>query len=158
MDSMRPSQPDARFAAVADDEVERAVKPALAEGERLAHAAFRGPFGPTDAGVLALASVGNGFSGFVLSSGKRLDLPAFPTDYAGHEIAAVLFEDVDGDGYKEAIVMATWMTGIGPTGAQPFPGNVVFGWDGSSFQRISEVEAKIAQLPDARAVRSALSR
>jgi hypothetical protein len=46
--------------------------------------------------------------------------------------------DVDGDGASDLIVLAECMTGIGPTGAQPFPAGAVYLADGQGGWRSRE--------------------
>jgi len=54
----------------------------------------------------------------------------FPAAYADQwscfDVTAVAFRDVNGDGRKDVLVLATAITGIGPTGAQPFQANTVY--------------------------------
>ena len=50
---------------------------------------------------------------------------SFP-NYEFSEIAAVSFQDINRDGNKDIIIIADFMTGIGPNGAKPFPLPIVY--------------------------------
>ena len=50
---------------------------------------------------------------------------SFP-NYEFAEIAAVSFQDINRDGNKDIIIIADFMTGIGPNGAKPFPLPIVY--------------------------------
>ncbi|ESA33568.1 lipoprotein [Leptolyngbya sp. Heron Island J] len=55
-------------------------------------------------------------------------------DWTLWDVDAVAFEDVNSDGAgPDIIVIAEYMTGIGPTGAQPFPVATVFFNDGDDY-------------------------
>jgi hypothetical protein len=71
-------------------------------------------------------------------------------------LEAVVLDDIDADGTREVIVIATYMTGIGPTGAEPFHSNAVVAWNGSVFVRLRSVEAKVSQLATAAKIRRTL--
>jgi hypothetical protein len=51
-----------------------------------------------------------------------LKLPDFPPnqEYAYDETRAAAFADLDGDGRDDLAIIARYMTGIGPSGADPF--------------------------------------
>lgn len=51
-----------------------------------------------------------------------LRLPDFPPnqDYAYYETRAAAFRDLDGDGHQDIAIIARFLTGIGPGGAEPF--------------------------------------
>ncbi|APR81396.1 Hypothetical protein A7982_06743 [Minicystis rosea] len=138
----------------------RFVTPHLA-GKKLAHPAFRGPFGPPGDNIVALTSTGEALpaelAGFVvLADGRVLPLPKLHDQWTLWELHAILFEDADGDGAKDLIVIAEYVTGIGPTGAVPFFANAVVRWDGKAFVRVPSVEKRIESLEDAAAIRKAL--
>jgi hypothetical protein len=54
----------------------------------------------------------------------------FPTAYTDQwscfDVTAVAFRDVNGDRLKDVLVLATAITGVGPTGARPFQANTVY--------------------------------
>jgi hypothetical protein len=158
-----PSSPPASagsFQQLTEDESRRLVTPHLA-GAKLAHPAFRGPFGPSSASIVAVTATADAppadFAGLVvLPDGKVLKLPALHDHWSGWEVHAVLFEDVDGDGAKELIVIAEYVTGIGPEGAIPFFYNSVVRWDGSAFVRVPAVEKRLERATDAAGVRKVL--
>lgn len=57
------------------------------------------------------------------SQGRTLvRLPDFPPnqDYAYDDTRAAAFADIDGDGREDIAIIAGFMTGIGPGGAEPF--------------------------------------
>lgn len=139
---------------------QRLVAPHLG-GKKLAHPALRGAFGPWRDAIVALTATADGppaaLDGFVIVDGGRvLPLPSLHDQWSLWEVDAVMFEDVDGDGAKELIVIAEYLTGVGPTGAQPFNANAVVRWNGSAFVRMPEVEQRIERLPDAASIRKAL--
>ena len=49
-------------------------------------------------------------------------LPAFYGDgqWAYYDTSRAVFEDIDRDGRRDIVILAQYMTGIGPTGAEPF--------------------------------------
>ncbi|MFT3776105.1 MAG: hypothetical protein QM820_62980 [Minicystis sp.] len=154
------SAPAGSFTKLSPAEEQRLVTPHLA-GKILAHPAYRGPFGPPGDNVVALTATSEAppseLAGFVvLADGRVLPLPKMHDHWTLWEVHAVMFEDVDGDGSKELIVLAEYTTGAGPTAAVPFHANAVVRWDGRAFVRVPEVEKRIESLPDAAAIRKAL--
>lgn len=144
------------------EQVKRQIKPALRSGETLAHAVFVGPLGPSPGAALVLVQRKRKggearLKGFVLVGKKRLALPVPRTHHpSGIEVAAVLLSDLDGDGVIEPVIMTTYMTGVGPTGAEDQFENYVLDWDGKGFGRVKAAEAKIDALSSGRKVRQAL--
>ena len=148
------------FQQLTEEESRRLVTPHLA-GAKLAHPAFRGPFGPSPQAIVAITTTADAppadFGGLVvLPDGKVIKLPALHDHWSGWEVHAVLFEDVDGDGARELVVLADYVTMIGPEGAVPFSFNSVVRWDGSAFARMPAVEKRLERAPDAAAVRKVL--
>jgi hypothetical protein len=145
----------------------RALTPAVLEtmnnpleGDRgLAYPPQLGPFGPAPDGVLVLRTRDPGtLDGFVETrrdgAATRLPLPAL--DWAMNTVHDVLFEDVDGDGRDEALILVSAMTGVGPTAAEEFFATHVIRWDGAAFVHLPEVEQRIGKAQDAAAIRRAL--
>jgi len=155
------SDASSTYARVPDAELPALLGPHGVSPKDLAHAVFRGPMGPAAEAALVITREGGGrgvFHGRVIAGPRAWSLP-IPDVAAPYEIPAVMFEDADGDPAKEIIILATWMTGMGPTGAHPFPRNVAFDWDGAAFMGVGgEVEAAIAEAPDAAAVLAGLAR
>lgn len=137
----------------------RLVTPHLA-GKKLAHPAFRGPFGPPGDSIVALTATADGpaeLTGFVvLADGRVLPLPKLHDHWTLWETHAVMFEDFDSDGAKDLIVIAEYTTGAGPQAAVPFFASAAVRWDGQAFVRVPAVEKKIELLGDAAAIRKAL--
>ncbi len=126
-------------------ELQKEVQPHLGDGEALAHPAFRGSIGPHSEAVVALVKhTDQGvtkFSGFVIAGGKKYPLPAIHDQFNGQDIAAVTFTpSADRDRENELLVVANYITGIGPDGAKPFAAVSVLDWNGKAFVRLSKVE------------------
>jgi hypothetical protein len=156
-----PEDPTAPFRALTDDELNRRVQPHLQPGDSIAHAVFEGPFGPADGSLLLIVGRGRGgFAAMVLSgegqSVERFRVDRLKPSWAESEITAVLFEDVDGDGYVEAVVLARYITGAGSTGAVPFQSNSVLDWNGTALITLPKLEAQIEDLETAADVRAVL--
>jgi hypothetical protein len=74
---------------------------------------------------------------------------AFPlqedvTYWSGYNVDAVSFKDVDKDGNQDIIVMASYITGIGRTGAQPFPVTTVYFNDQNDFFMDDELNLELS--------------
>lgn len=52
------------------------------------------------------------------------------SSWSADHLDAVTFKDFDGDGIDDVGVVASYLTGIGPTGAQPFPVAEIYRGDG----------------------------
>lgn len=135
----------------------------LHKNEKVAHAVFRGAFGPARDAVLVICErEGSPFSGFVLAGGKRIPLPLLDDlveSWTADSVNALVLEDLDADGAIEPIIMTSYMTGIGPTGAQPFNHNYVLDWDTKRkrFVRLKKLEKRVGALTSARAIRVRLN-
>jgi hypothetical protein len=148
------------FAQLGPADEQRLVTPHL-DGKKLAHPAFRGPFGPAGDNVVALTATADAppadLAGFVvLADGRVLPLPRLHDHWSLWEVNAILFEDVDGDGARDLVVLAEFITGAGPQGAAPFHASAVVRWDGRAFVRVPDVEKRLERLGDAAAVKKAL--
>jgi hypothetical protein len=150
-----------RFVKLTADQQNILVRPELRQGETIAHQVFRGPFGPSSEAVVVITEREMKYSGFVLvpdSGGrKKLPLPMLHDTWSGFDVAVVSFEDVDGDGVRELIVMAEYVTGAGATGAQPFRWNSVVAFRDGRFVRLPEVEKAIQRADTAAQVKQIVS-
>jgi hypothetical protein len=155
----------AKFVKLNDAEIKSLVEPALKPDEVLAHAVFQGNLGPDPKAILALYNRTGGiterFGGFALipSGGgfSRLELPAFKDQWAEYEITAVILDNLDADEAIEPVIMASYMTGVGPDGAKPLYNNIVVDWDGRSFVRLPAIEEKIDNVGTAKEIRKILA-
>jgi hypothetical protein len=86
--------------------------------------------------------------------------PAARTDqWSCFDVTAISFRDVNGDGRKDVLVLATAITGIGPTGAQPFQANTVYYNTGAGrFVTNGKVNAFASKSKTARTLTRALAR
>ncbi len=64
-------------------------------------------------------------------------------DYAFYQMTDARFADVDGDGRPDLVVVAQFMTGIGPSGAEPFPIATVYLGQEAGFERSRALEDKL---------------
>ena len=134
------------FRALSDVEIDLHVRPFLRDGDQIAHAVFEGPFGLLPDTVLAILDRGvDGYAAVVVSDGRAVRLDRLRPAWAAWDIPAILFEDVDGDGTLEAIILAQYITGAGPTGAVPFFANSVLEWTGAALVTLPDVEERILQ-------------
>lgn len=134
---------------------------ALGPKEQLAHMLYVGPFGPTPDGVLVLRTDDIGtLTGFLHTTvdGRSRRMPLPPVPWVMHQVDSVLFEDADGDGADEAVVLVTAMAGAGPTAAEEFNGAHIFKWDGTKVVTLPEAELRVGTRTNAVAVRRALAK
>jgi hypothetical protein len=65
-------------------------------------------------------------------------------------------DDVDGDGRRDLVVVAACMTGIGPTGARPFPAGAVYLADArGGYEAAEPVDSALTDLAQAACTDSA---
>lgn len=72
----------------------------------------------------------------VCKAGRVYDLPRFgevDSSWTFDAVDAVAFSDIDADDDADVIVIASYMTGIGPEGAKPFPVVILFRNEGKGF-------------------------
>lgn len=166
-----PRSAVARVERLPDSLVATLVTPRLGANERLEPPVFVGPFGPAARTVLAITCercntppiLGRppDFQGLALvdSAGAWRTIRLPPLQNGAHlpdELLAVLFENVDADPALEIVVIASYITGVGPNGAAPIADNSVLDWDGRAFVHLPDLERRIATLETAAAVRRAL--
>lgn len=148
----------ARYRAIPESAAQ-ALADALGPAHGLGYPPQVGPFGPAPDGLLVLSKDDAGrLGGYVETEFEgavtRLPLPDLP--WAMSEVHEILFEDADGDGRDDAIILVNAMTGVGPTGAEEFFGAHVLGWNGSEFVHLTEVERKLDRAKSVAAVRKLL--
>lgn len=146
----RPAHPNAPFATVKD-------VGDLVTGKDWLAGAVRGPFGPKDDCLLAIYndSAKNDFYA-ALQCGDAEWRSGPLAEWSSFELEELLMKDVDGDGYAEAVVMASWMTGIGPEGSIPFLYTSVLTWTGETLQRLKALEQTLEDKPTVAAVKASL--
>jgi len=149
---------------LSDEEVKTRITPLLSADEQLAHAVFEGPFGPEQGVTLVLTSSSkkgpSRLLGWVLlgAENKRIDLPDLSDSQYIDAVSAVVPVNIDDDAATEIVILATLISGAGPTAGQPFPHNLVLDWDGSKFVRLAEIEKKIAESTTAEDVNKKVKR
>ena len=77
--------------------------------------------------------------------------------WAGGETDEFTPADIDGAGKQGVIVLAEFMTGIGPEGAKPFLETLVYAWNGSKFAHVKDVEKKLEDAKNADEVHARLA-
>ncbi len=85
-----------------------------------------------------------------LIDGNGKVLYEFPDFYGNtwpmfFEVWSVAFDDLNGDGLKDVTAIASYMTGIGPTGAQEFPVAGVYFQHGKEFVSIPWLDEEIIE-------------
>ncbi|MEO8874269.1 MAG: hypothetical protein ABI461_01675, partial [Polyangiaceae bacterium] len=89
---------------------------------------------------------------------KKIDAePPIDATWAGSDVDAIMFEDIDGNGVLAPIVIAEYMTGMGPTGAQPFVKISVYRWHAGKMARARDIEGILDGAKDSAAVRARLA-
>jgi hypothetical protein len=71
------------------------------------------------------------------------EFPDFNRDFELDALRAVSFKDLNQDGLKDVIVIAEYMTGVGPEGAVPFPVAGIYFQRDKQFIRIPELDEAI---------------
>ena len=148
------------FKPASQEEIQALVEPFLGAGESVLSSyfgqfAFEGLEGADN--IIALVEGDTDLSIVVFDRIGELGVRLSPIEsFAFFEFVDVLFIDVDGDTDAEVIVLATYITSIGPTGAVPFQSNSVLDWDGFEIIHLPAVEDVVRDLESADAVRDAL--
>jgi len=120
---------------------------------------YWGAFGPGATGVLVLSKEGaaDGFNARMLIEKEQHLLEETPS-WSLWEMHTPIFRNLDGDPYLEIVILAEWMTGVGPEGAVPFRQNLVLDWDGKTLGRMPVVEELLGLAKDAAEVDAKLLR
>ncbi len=107
------------------------------------------------------------FVGYVLALHPNTAYQLYPLEPVTNEmptfVESVFFMDVAGDEQKEILVLYSTMTGIGPTGAQPYYETAVYTFetkpDGSKkYVRLPEIESELVELYPAEVVQAKLAK
>lgn len=152
-----PSPPPLTFSAMDAGALSVAIQSVLEADETLAASPAAGPVGPSaDCAVAAVFRGPRREIGLVLVCGDQLARAGALHPWAGDEVGSVFLADADADGHNEVIVLASWMSGVGPEGAIPFQANAVMRWDGHALTHLTEAEARVGALTNEGAVREAL--
>ena len=64
----------------------------------------------------------------------RFPGPPGSEEYAFHRVAEAEFKDLDGDGQDDVVAVIEYMTGIGPSAAEPFPLAAIYLRRGPAFE------------------------
>ena len=122
-------------------------------GETVTKYVYSGVVGSAER-VIALTESDAGLRAFLVDvstiGGRREDLPPLHDTWSYQDIMEVLFEDVDGDGAPELLVIATYISGVGPNAAVPFPSVSVLDWTADGVVRRRDIEelAMVRQLDE----------
>jgi hypothetical protein len=145
----------------------RTFAAAFIDGAKFAHPVFSGNFGPSASTLFGITQTEMmaPYEPLVLvrdiSNGgawKKIETdPITDTPWNGWSVDAVMFEDIDQTGTLSPIVIAQYMTGIGPTGAQPFVVVSVFRWKDAKMRRARDIERLLSGAEDAKTIRSRLA-
>ncbi len=146
----------------------RTFAAAFIGGDKFAHPVFSGNFGPSPSTLFGITQTDtmSRYAPLVLvrdisNGGAWKQIESDPiTDalWSGWSVDAVMFEDIDGSGTLSPIVIAEYMTGIGPTGAQPFVFVSVFRWKDSKMARARDIEKVLSGAQDAATIRTRLAK
>jgi hypothetical protein len=154
-DAAAPAAPAAPAAQAPDDQI-RAM---LAADEKLNRPAIVGAVGDKKDCVAAVVSKGDRMEfELIVRCGETTARSGALQQWAGYEEGPLWLQDVNGDGKNEVIVMASWMTGAGPTGAVPFQANSVLRLEGAALSHDTAAEAKVGALETEDAARKGLSK
>ena len=86
--------------------------------------------------------------GFFLADAEGKTIYRFPEFYGNRwssffDLKAVAFRDADRDGFKDVLLIADYITGIGPQGAIPFPVGSVYFRRGKSFSSLPDFDERL---------------
>jgi hypothetical protein len=68
-------------------------------------------------------------------------------EYAYYETREAAFADIDHDGLEDIAIIAEYVTGIGPTGAEPFAVAGIYLRRGSGFEPATDLESLVNGTP-----------
>ena len=71
-------------------------------------------------------------------------------------VSDFFFDDVDRDGKNEVVILASFITGIGPEGTVPYQKNAILDYDTGMLVRLSKFEKQIEKLTATEEVRKTL--
>lgn len=155
--AMVPASTPTSFASLDPAALEARMKSLLRADEQLAVAPVAGAVGSSpDCGVAAVYQGPRREIGLVLACEDRVVRSGSLQTWAGDEVSATLLADADQDGHAEVVVIASWMSGMGPEGAEPFQANSILRWNGNTLEHVPDAEARIHDLVDLEQVRAAL--
>ncbi len=111
--------------------------------ETLTDHVYSGVIGSTES-VIVFATDDIGLKAYMVNvnafGGSREELPRLHDAWIYQEIMQVMFEDVDGDGETELLVVATFISGSGPNAAIPFHSVSVLDWTDEGVVRRRDIE------------------
>lgn len=112
-------------------------------GETVTDHVYSGVVGSRES-VIVFAHDDTGLKAFLVNvnalGGYREELPPLYDVWLFQELKQVLFEDVDGDGATELLIVATYITGNGPNAATPFHSVSVLDWTENGVVRRRDIE------------------
>ena len=150
-----PAAPAAPAAKAPDDQ----IRSILSADEKLNKPAIVGAVGDKKDCVAAVVSKGDRMEfELIVRCGETTARSGALQQWAGYEEGPFWLQDINGDGKNEVIVMASWMSGAGPTGAVPFQANSVLRLEGAALSHDTAAEAKIGELETEDAVRKGLTK
>jgi hypothetical protein len=149
------------FVALAPAELEAAMKALLRaqDEEELVSPPIAGAVGPlADCGVGTIFRAPGQRLGLLLACGGETFRSEPVESWMPEEVIETFLMDVDGDGRAELVVVASYVSGMGPDGLEPFQANSVLAFDGKSFKHLEGVEGRVRALVKPEEVRAALSK
>lgn len=145
------------FTSLDEAALQARMKALLTPEEELAHAPVAGAVGSSpDCGVATVYRGPRREVGLVLACGDQVVRSDALQMWAGDEASATLLADANGDGKPEIVVLASWMSGMGPEGAVPFQANSVMTWDGQRLTHLEAAEKRVGELTRPEEVREVL--
>lgn len=156
-----PAPPDeGAAAALTPMNLEARMRASLrAQEEELAAPPILGAVGPrAGCGVATALRAPGQRLGLVVLCGGEVYRAGPLKPWMVEEVVETFLMDVSGDGGAEIVVVATYVSGVGPDGLEPFTSTAVLAFDGASFTHLEDAEARAGALAEPEAVRAALTR